>query len=75
MNKVAFGKVTELGTAWTRPLHTGEVPGTTDPTHDFSGGACASGRPTGFGALVFVIGLVTRRRRRSRAGDRVDRRP
>lgn len=75
MEKVTFGKVTELGTAWTRPLHTGETPGTTDPTHDFNGfgGGCSSGRPTGFGALLGVLALVTRRRRWSRAGGRADR--
>jgi uncharacterized protein (TIGR03382 family) len=73
LDTVSFGQVPELGVAWSRPLHTGETPGTSDPTGDYdpwgndgAGGAgCSTGGSSGFGALL-LLALVRVRRRSNR---------
>ena len=70
LETVSFGQVPELGVAWSRPLHTGEKPGTTDPTGDYdpwgndgAGGAgCNATGSSGLGALAFVLIALVRRR-------------
>lgn len=74
LDMVSFGQVPELGIAWSRPLHTGETPGTSDPTGDYdpwgndgAGGAgCNAGGSSGFGALALVLIALLRRRYPSR---------